>query len=268
MKKGSHLILPAAFAIILLIISACNMPAATPSAPVGTILPTEQITDTPLPTSTSEGTPTAFIPITGMDVVSLQCQFCVNEEAHAVLIMSDQVSFNVSEPATGITCAIAEEINGRRILLCRGVQETNFNLNVCADPSNCLEFPITLQDCPLIPQTGLGTRTPLITLTPLTPIFLTPRNTLIPPPSTRVPPDTRVPPQPTVATTPPSGVTPTVLPTTPVPTQSTPAPTQPPATQPPATQPPPTQPPATQPPATNPPSTSPAVTDPPITLTS
>jgi len=221
---------------LILILGACSLPSTSPSTPIGTILATEQMTDTAIPTSTNAGTPTEFIPITGMDVVSLQCQFCVNDEAHAVLIMSSAVSFNVSEPATGITCATAEEINGRRILLCRGAQSTSFNLNVCEDASNCLQFPVTLQDCPLVPQTGSGTRMPLITFTPQTPIFLTPVNTLLPPPSTPIPP--------TSATTPPSGVTPTTIPpTTPVPTEVTPEPTQPPATEPPTSQP--TDPPVT-----------------------
>jgi hypothetical protein len=102
-----------------------------------------------------------------MDVVSLQCQFCVNEEAHAVLIMSNQAFFNVADPGSGVTCLSAQEVNGRRILLCRGAQQASFSLNVCVDSANCLEFPITLQTCPLI---GSGTST----TTPFAPILLTP----------------------------------------------------------------------------------------------
>jgi hypothetical protein len=238
---------------LILFLGACNMPAETTDTPIGTIIATQQITNTALPTSTNAGTATPFIPITGMDVVSLQCQFCVNDEAHAVLIMSSQVSFNVSEPATGIICATAEEINGRRILLCRGAQQVSFTLNVCVDASNCLQFPVTLQTCPLIPQTGSGTGSPLITFTPRSPIFLTAINTLIAPPSTQ----TGVTPPPTSETTPPPVVTSTTpLPATPVPTEVTSQPTEPPPTQPPSTEPP-TAEPSEDPPGNKKPSKTP-----------
>jgi hypothetical protein len=238
---------------LILLLGACSMPAETTGTPIGTIIATEQITDTALPTSTSAGTATPFIPITGMDVVSLQCQFCVNDEAHAVLIMSSEVSFNVSEPATGIICATAEEINGRRILLCRGAQQVSFNLNVCVDASNCLQFPVTLQSCPLIPQTGSGTGSPLITFTPRSPIFLTAINTLIPPPSgPRSPTETGVAPPTSATTSTPVVTSTTPLPTTPVPTEVTPQPTEPAPTQPPSTQPLSTEPPPTAEPSEDP----------------
>ncbi len=114
--------------IIILLMSACSLPAQTPPTPVGTILSTVEVTSTGVPTNTQVNeTPTAFIPITGMDVVSLQCQFCVNEDAHAVLLMSNEVFFNVSDPATGVTCLTAQEVNGQRIVLCRGAQQASFH---------------------------------------------------------------------------------------------------------------------------------------------
>jgi hypothetical protein len=34
---------------------------------------------------------------------------------------------------------------------------TVFTLNVCVDNTNCKQMPLTLNPCPLIPQTGLLT---------------------------------------------------------------------------------------------------------------
>jgi hypothetical protein len=168
MKRILRLILIGALTLIV-ISSACNLPAQPPGIQVATLPAAGHITSTSSPVSTlSGGSPVPAIPITGMDAVSLQCQFCVNDEAHAVLIMSNQVFFSVSDPNTGVTCLSAQEIHGRRILLCRGVQQVSFNLNVCVDNANCLQFPITLQPCPLA---GTGTPT---TLTPFAPILLTP----------------------------------------------------------------------------------------------
>lgn len=166
-------------AILLLVLStACNMPAPPAS---GTLPAAGQVTNTPLTINTVvSDTPAPVIPITGMDVVSMQCQFCVNEETHAVLIMSSEAFFSVADPSTGVTCLSAKEMDGRRILLCRGAQNAAFTLNVCVDNDNCLEFPITLQPCPLV--TGAGTLTAPATFVPLTPVILTPRNTLNPPP--------------------------------------------------------------------------------------
>lgn len=168
MKIFSRLILSGWLGLLLLG-TACSLPAQTPMVPTASISATPENTSTPAPTGTAiNETPAVFIPITGMDVVTLQCQFCVKEEAHAVLIMSSQVFFNVSDPNTGVTCFSAQEQNGRRILLCRGAQQTSFDLNVCVANDNCLRFPIILQACPL---SGTGTPT---TLTPFTPLLLTP----------------------------------------------------------------------------------------------
>ena len=202
---------------LLLLTTACNFPAATP-APMGTILPTGQVTSSPLPAATATlgmETPTALIPVTGMGDVTLQCQFCVNDEPHAVLIIPELVSYNVADPLTRITCLTAQVVNGRRILLCRGAPQTSFNLNVCADDVNCLQFPITLQTCPLAPQTGI-VRTQ-------TPVVLAPINTL--PPTLPVDTATAVPTQAVIVATPTVAVTVTAPP---------PAPTQP-VSSPPAT---------------------------------
>ena len=164
---------------MILLNSACNLPVQTPTL-VGTVLPTGQApsaSTAPIPTWNST-TPTIAIPVTGMDaVVALQCEFCVNDETHAVLLLPQAASFLVSEPITGISCLTAQVVNGQRILICRGAQQVAFTLNVCLDTSNCLQFPVTLQKCPITPQTGVGAPQPTLSSAP---ILLTPVITLIP----------------------------------------------------------------------------------------
>ena len=228
MKKSSCPILIGLFMLILLN-SACTALARTEPTAIGTILPANQ---TALPTSTSftaSSTPlTPVIPITGENVVEMQCQFCVNDSTHAVFIFPDFAIFDV-ESASPVTCMTAEVLNGQRVLVCYGQQQTTFNLKICSDTSNCLLYPVALQPCPLIPNTG-GTVT---TATPMNPVFLTAINTLRPPSSTRGP-TTNASPTPTPQFPTATGV----MPLPPILTTVAPPPTQPP--QPAATEPPPT----------------------------
>ena len=156
----------AAAILLLIFTSGCNLPAATGETPVGTILPTEgQATPSPAVTGIWSGhdlTPTLSIPVTGVDPVTLQCQFCVNDEPHAVLIVEENVSFNVAEPLARVTCLTAQVVNGRRIVLCRGAQQTAFDLNVCVDGTNCSLFPLTLETCPIPGLAGGGTAFPTL----------------------------------------------------------------------------------------------------------
>jgi hypothetical protein len=209
MERISRLILTSVLALLILS-SACNLPAQSLPTPPG------QFTATPSPITilSSTQTSTAFIPVTGVDVVSLQCQFCVNDETHAVLIISKLTSFNVSDPVSGVTCLMAKDVGDRRIVLCRGAPQASFNLNVCVDAANCLQFPITLQTCPLIPATGAGTAPVVPTFAPLTPVILTPQNAQDPSPgdTSTIVPSTPVPTN--------AGVTSTVAPSTAVPTNT------------------------------------------------
>lgn len=209
MKFFSRRLLISALTLFLLT-SACNYPTGTSQTPVGTILApsTAQVTitatTTVLPTETLiNDTPTASIPITGMNLVSLQCQFCVNDDTHAVLIMPQAASFLVSEPVTGVNCLTAQVVNGRRIVVCHGKQ-ASFTLNVCMNGSDCTKLPVALQNCPLIPQTGGGTLAPTSTVAP---VIVQPTDTAVPPTMTaptQVP--TQIPTQ-TITATPPSAAT-------------------------------------------------------------
>jgi hypothetical protein len=201
--------------------------------PVGTILPegqTQHSTVTLLPATSTATFVIPSIPITGDNVVSLQCQFCVDGETHAVLVFPELAYFDVISSSTPVRCLTADVVSDRRILICRGAQSTSFYLNICYDSSHCLQFPVALQECPLV------------TFTPFAPFNLTPINT---PES----PDEEEPTQasPAVSATPTQRINPT-------PTSPPPATIAPP-TSPPTNPPPPTSEPTTEPEPTNPPAT-------------
>lgn len=223
MKNWSRAFLIGVFMLVFLT-SACNLTVQAPVPPSRTSIPTEQIASL-IPTGTSvisvteTGTPVApVIPITGENVVEMQCQFCVNSFAHAVFIFPDSAVFDV-ESGSQVTCLTAEVVNGKRVLVCNGAQSTSFNLKICSDASNCLLFPVALQPCAL---TGTGTQ-----VTTVTPVFLTPINTLIPIPPSRTPrPRTPVPSQAPTQTSVAPTPAPSAIPPSPVPTtEASPGPT-------------------------------------------
>ena len=176
MKKISSPIL-VGFVSLILLSSACTVLGESTTTPVGTILSGNNLlTSTSISsvTATATDTPiTPVIPITGENVVEMQCQFCVNELTHAVFVFPDYAIFDV-DSASPVTCLTAEVINGKRVLVCSGAQLTSFNLKICSDASNCLLYPVALQGCPLVPDAGTAS----LTSTPATPIFLTAINTL------------------------------------------------------------------------------------------
>ena len=116
----------------------------------------------------STPTPITLIPVTGSNTASLQCQFCVNDEIHAVLLIPKSATFLVSEPIAGINCLTAQMVNEQRIVICRGAQQTSFTLNVCVVGSSCSQMPITLETCPIPPGRGNATQvaTPAVTVVP------------------------------------------------------------------------------------------------------
>jgi hypothetical protein len=173
MKRISR---PALIGALLLIFltSACGKLSFASPTPVWTIppggIPVFPTTTMQALTAVPGSALTAGIPITGENVVSLQCQFCVQNEAHAVLIFPDSVSFKVSAEIP-VDCLTAAVTGGKRILVCHGTQSATFNLNICPDSSDCLQFPVALQPCPLLAAGA----TPQPTGTAF---YLTPINTL------------------------------------------------------------------------------------------
>lgn len=147
--------------LLLFLISACNLPAQTPLTPAGTIMPAEQTAPT-----VDTVTPTLVIPVTGMEeLASVQCQFCINDEARAVVVLPEEATFLVSEPIIGVSCLTAQVVNGNRVVFCRGAPQSSFTLSACLDNSNCSQSRITFETCPSIPQTGMNTPQAIFTAT-------------------------------------------------------------------------------------------------------
>jgi hypothetical protein len=127
----------------------------------------------------------SLIPITGLDIVLVECQFCVDNIAHALLVLPDTATFEVVSSTTTTTspqdvnCSTVEVNNGRQVVLCQGPEMSPITLNICANNS-CADFPVDLLACPLAqtdnsttnrtqstPEAGAGTvSTPAITSTP------------------------------------------------------------------------------------------------------
>ena len=170
MSRISRRVLIGALTVVFLS-SACGRLSLTAPTPVWTVTPAGGLVLTTatvfIPATGTDSYGTPVIPITGEDAVTLQCEFCVESESHAVLIFSEFDSFDVSSD-TPVSCLTADVTDGRRILVCHGTQSTTFYLNICSDPSNCLRFSVALQPCTLL-QPGA---TPVTTGTPfnLTPI--------------------------------------------------------------------------------------------------
>ena len=151
-----------------------------------TILATQSIA-TQAPTIV--GTPaagtsqTAVIPVTGLDIMPVDCQFCVDNMAHALLVLPDTATFEVASttPSTTTTttnnttttintnCTTIEVNNGKQVVLCSGLEKTSITLNVCINSANgntCTSFLLNLLACsptqqaaPVVPNTA-PTRTP------------------------------------------------------------------------------------------------------------
>lgn len=199
MRRFSRLLLLGA-TILVLITAACAAEGTTPTA-VGTLLPGDEtstpfgastettgtaeietattgtaetavetptvgVTDTAaVSTSTTQttGTGTPSIPVTG-DIVLVECQFCVDTTAHALLVLPDTATFEIVSPppatttsttsvgATSPICTTVEVNNGRQVVLCSGPEMTPLTINICVDANTCADFPIDLLACPLAAQ--------------------------------------------------------------------------------------------------------------------
>ncbi|MFT3890061.1 MAG: hypothetical protein QM730_00365 [Anaerolineales bacterium] len=134
------------------------------ASPSGTLEGTEtaSTSGTAVGTSTN-GTTTPGIPVTGLDVNLLDCQFCVDNMAHALLIMPDTSSFKVTSttPSTtstdntlNPTCTTIEVSNGQQVVLCTGPETSPITINVCSTTGTCADLPVQLIDCPDVVRPG------------------------------------------------------------------------------------------------------------------
>ncbi|MFT3890059.1 MAG: hypothetical protein QM730_00355 [Anaerolineales bacterium] len=216
-----------------------NAPTATrfgtETTPVtGTaITETSNVTETASPSGTAvsptSGTVNPQIPVTGLNINLLDCPFCVNERAYTMLLVPDATTFQVvSNPSSNtnvstINCATIEVTSGRQVVMCAGPKKSIFNLHLCNNAGDCIDYPVALIDC-IIP-TPLSTSIPLRTRTPtlISPTLIPPTstNTTIQPTFTDVP--TTVVPAAT-NTTAPAATSTTAPPTVAVPDTATPTP--------------------------------------------
>ena len=193
MKKMSRILLSGALALILLT-AACA--EATPttiatSGPIGglaspTALGTVETADIPtsspevmpdttatIDTAAPEGqagatvtagtdmTATPGVPVTGTELTLLECQFCIEGMAHAVLVLPDTATFETvadtaggSPAGPGTGCNTVDTYTGRQVVICRSGENTSLNLNICVNGNNCAQMLVELQPCPDVAQPG------------------------------------------------------------------------------------------------------------------
>lgn len=124
-------------------------------------------------------TETLGTPVTGADVILLECQFCLEGMGNAVLVIPEAATFemvtstaSLSTPGPDTGCTTVDTFGGRQVLLCRGEENTSITLDICVD-GNCTQLEVELQSCPDTvpgvtdtPGFGPGTPGPTITITP------------------------------------------------------------------------------------------------------
>jgi hypothetical protein len=115
-------------------------------------------------TVTAGGTRTPGIPVTGVDIVLVECQFCVDTTAHALLVLPDTATFQITSPTPNTTtsttsvavtdpsCTTVEVNHGKQVVLCSGPEMTPLTLNICTETTTCTDFPVDLLACPLAAQ--------------------------------------------------------------------------------------------------------------------
>lgn len=124
--------------------------------------------------SSSAGTTqTSGIPVTGQDIMLVECQFCVDTQAHALLVLPDSATYKIISPAASTSssstanpapaCSTVEVNNGKQVVLCSGPEMTPLVLNICTDANTCTDFPVDLLACPLTPGGNGASVTPVQT---------------------------------------------------------------------------------------------------------
>ena len=110
-------------------------------------------------------TSTPVVPVTGQDDIMLvECQFCVDTRAHALVVLPDTATFQITSPVVSAntttdvqpTCTTVEVNNGRQVVLCSGPEMTPLVVNICTDAANCTDFPVDLLACPLTQGGSVG----------------------------------------------------------------------------------------------------------------
>jgi hypothetical protein len=99
-------------------------------------------------------TQTASIPVTGAETILLECQYCIEGMAHAVLVVPDTMTFqtldenaSVFPEGTNVGCFSVDAFNGRQTVICRAEENTSLTLELCAN-GDCTQLLVDLQSCP------------------------------------------------------------------------------------------------------------------------
>jgi hypothetical protein len=231
MKRISRIFLFGALTVTLLAAACAPAGEGTPTLPPGqgdlTGSPTAFATDTTgtaeLTTATAgtsqatatNTTLTPSIPVTGLEVITLNCQYCVDKIAHAQLLIPRKATFEVVSPeelastsrnddddngngndddnGDRMGCRTIDRFRDKKLVLCRAEENTTITLNICLDDNNCTEVQITLQSCTLptsTPSPIATTTTPAtVTITPstITPTVISTTPTVAPPTGTPTP---------------------------------------------------------------------------------
>jgi len=102
----------------------------------------------------------------GVEPILVECQYCIDGMAHALLVLPDTATFETladttaaSTPGPDTGCNRVDSYNGRQVVICRAQESTSLNLNICRDGDNCTPILVELQSCPNTLQPGL-TNTP------------------------------------------------------------------------------------------------------------
>ncbi len=171
--------------IVVLLTAACGAEQGTTPTLAGTNVPGGNLTDTPsvdttgttetatpeaadtptsmatVTTDATKTTETPIVPVTGVDILLIECQFCVDTMAHALLVLTDTATFDVVPPTTSTTtsmkdatCATVEVNNGKQVVLCSAPEKTVLTLNICTDVNKRTDFSVNLLAGPLITDKG------------------------------------------------------------------------------------------------------------------
>ena len=128
---------------------------------------TEAATSTSAATATADTTQTPAGTAIAIDVNVIECQFCIDTRAYALLDIPETGTFEIVEPASpdpDTVCNTVDTFQDRQIVLCRAPEETSLTLNVCTDANTCSQVTVDLHTCPdttATPQPGAtNTNTP------------------------------------------------------------------------------------------------------------
>lgn len=115
--------------------------------------------DTATAVGSSDTTATPGVPVTGTELTLLECQFCIEGMAHALLVLPDTATYetvadtaSISTPGTDTGCNTVDTYNGRQVVLCRSQENTSLNVNICVNGNNCAQMLVELQPCPNVAQ--------------------------------------------------------------------------------------------------------------------